>query len=410
MTVSRTVQLNPWLVLACGGIMLSISFGVRSAFGLFLEPMTVDQGWTRETFALAIAVQNLLWGLSQPVAGAVADKYGTGRVAATCGALYVVGVVLMALSQTGLMLNVSAGLLVGFGLSGTGFAIVLAAIGRAFPAERRSLVLGIGGAVGSLGQFVFPPVSQWLIDGTGWTTALLVLAGCSALMVPLAAAVAGRTETGATGQATVEHSAPSLSAALREAGYHQSYWCLNLGFFVCGFHVAFIATHMPGYVALCGMPASVGALSIALIGLFNVVGSLAAGHLGGRYRKKWLLSGIYFARAVAIALFMVLPPTEWTVIGFSIAIGTLWLSTVPLTSGLVAFIYGPRFMATLFGIVFLSHQIGAFFGAWLGGLAFDLTGGYTIMWIISVLLGLMAAVAHMPIREAALQRAPLAAD
>ncbi len=405
--MTAVLRINPWAVLICGGLLGAISFGVRSTFGLFQQPMVAANGWTIEQFALAMAVQNLLWGLAQPFFGVLIDKFGTARIAALGGLLYMAGVGLMAVSESPWMLQLSGGVIIGLALSGTGFGIVLPAIGRAFPPSKRSFALGVGGALGSFGQFAFALGGNWFLESFDWFVALLILAGFCALMVPLAAALRGGASS--AGHAEEEESATSLGAALTEVSYHPSFWCLNLGFFVCGFHVAFIAVHIKDYVVLCGLPGSVGAWSIALIGLFNIVGSLAAGHLGGRFPKKWLLSTIYFLRAVVIALFLFLPVSTWTVAGFSIFMGLLWLSTVPLTSGLVGFIYGPRFMATLFGIVFLAHQVGAFFGSWLGGYMFDRTGSYDLVWYMSIALGLLAAAAHMPIIERAIQRAPATA-
>jgi predicted MFS family arabinose efflux permease len=291
--------------------------------------------------------------------------------------------------------------LVGLGVSGTGFAIVFGAIARATPPEWRSMALGIGSAGGSFGQFAFAPISQNLIASVGWSQALLALVVFAAVVPLLGLALAGTPAKPAG-----EGSAGSLSAALREAMRHPSYWLLNAGFFVCGFHVAFISTHLPGFIASCMLPAALGAQALALIGLFNIIGSYTAGALGGRYRKKHLLSGIYFGRAAAIGIFLLAPKTELSVLVFGAAMGALWLGTVPLTSGLIGQIYGTRYMATLFGIVFFSHQIGAFFGAWLGGVAFDLTGSYDAMWLMSIALAVMAGLVHLPVADRALRPLP----
>ena len=384
---------TPTLVISAGCLIALLTFGVRSGFGLFLEPMSSDLGWGREVFALAIAIQNLLWGLGQPFAGALADRYGAGRVLASGGILYALGLVLMAYTSTPLMLYMSAGVLVGLALSGAAFGIVLAAITRIVSEEKRSWALGMGTAAGSLGQFLLTPLGQAFLSAYGWSTALLLLSLLAFAVVPLAGVLAGKPQISGAG---VQQ---SLRQALKEAGGHASYWYLIAGFFVCGFHVAFIQTHLPAYLKDMGMTGGIGAWAISLVGLFNIIGAYTAGILGGKYSKKYLLSFLYFARAVVIALFILLPVSPLTVYLFSAAIGLLWLSTVPLTSGLVAFMFGPRYMATLFGIVFFSHQIGAFLGVWLGGMLFDTTGSYSVVWWIGVALGVMAGLIHWPIRE-----------
>ncbi len=384
---------TPSVVITAGCLIALLGFGVRSGFGLFLEPISADLGWGREVFALAIAIQNLFWGLGQPFAGALADRYGSGRVLATGGLLYAAGVLLMSQTSTPLMLHLSAGVLVGLGLAGASFAVVLAAIGRMVSEERRSWALGLGTAAGSLGQFLMVPIGQLFLSTYGWSIALLLLSCCAALIIPLATALTGRGEHNAS---TREQ---TMSEALREAGGHSGYWYLTSGFFVCGFHVAFIQTHLPAYLVDMGIAREIGAWALALVGLFNVFGAYSSGLLGGRYSKKNLLSWLYLARAVAIALFIIVPLSPASVLIFSAAIGLLWLSTVPLTSGLVAQIFGPRYMATLFGIVFLSHQLGAFLGVWMGGYLFDTTGSYEVVWWLSVALGVLAALLHWPINE-----------
>lgn len=388
-----------WLILAAGAFLLTLNMGIRQSFGLFLEPMTVDLGWERAVFALALAVQNLIWGLVQPAAGALAERYGYGRTLIGGAVLYILGLIVMANSTNPVAFELGAGLLVGCALAGTGFPVVMAAVVRVFPPERRSMALGIAGAGASLGQFMLPPLSQGLIGHLGWPSAYLVLAALAGLILLLALPLAGRTTS-----AHEEEGPASLGAALVEAGRHSGFWYLCLGFFVCGFHVAFIATHLPVYVTGCGLPAMVGALALALIGFFNMVGSYVAGLLGGRFRKKHLLSALYFGRALVIAVFLLIPPSEASVLAFSAAIGLLWLGTVPLTSGLVGQIFGIRHLATLFGLVFLAHQIGAFLGAWLGGYIFDLTGSYDEMWLIAIGLGLLAAAIHWPIADRPLAR------
>ena len=384
---------TPVLVLVCGAIILTLGLGIRASFGLFLQPMSMDLGWGRSHFSFAMALSNLIWGLAQPFFGAWADKQGAGRVVAVSGLLYACGLALMPFSTTPLMLDASAGLMVGLGLSGVSFGVILGVVGRAFPPERRSLALGIASSGGSFGQFLMLPFGQLLISTLGWQTALLVLAGTIMATVPLAAAMMEGRRPVATG------AQQSLNQALREAGGHSGFWYLTAGFFVCGFQVAFISVHLPAYLVDVRMTPAVGATALALIGLFNIAGSFVAGYLGGRFSKKYLLSGIYIFRAVIIALFLVLPVTPPTVYLFAAGIGFLWLGTVPLTNGLVAQIFGVRFVSMLFGIVFLSHQIGSFAGVWLGGYLFDATGSYNLVWIGSIALGVIAAILNLPIDE-----------
>jgi MFS family permease len=391
----------PAVVLAAGCLVLVIAMGVRSTSGIFLQPMTMANGWSRETYSLAIALQNLVWGLGAPFVGAWADKYGAGRTVAVCAVLYALGLACMAYAPTALGLSLSAGVLVGLGISGTTFGVVLAVMARAVSAEKRSLALGLGSAAGSMGQFLMLPIGQGLIDGMGWQRALVIHALIAALIVPLAFGLAGRNTSPAQG-------AQSLGAAIGEAGRDRSFHLLFWGYFVCGFQVVFIALHLPPYVVDKGLPANVGVTALALVGLFNVVGSFASGWLGGRYRKKYLLSAIYAARSVVIAVFLLVPLSAASVYVFAAAIGLLWLSTVPLTNGLVGFRYGVKFMATLSGIVFLGHQIGSFFGAWLGGRIFDTTGSYDIAWGLMIIAGVWAALVHLPIREAPITSVPAA--
>ncbi|MFQ5958411.1 MAG: MFS transporter [Alphaproteobacteria bacterium] len=404
--MDRQTWRTPIVVLVCGTVVLLVSFGIRTSFGIFLQPVSDDLGWGREVFALAIALQNLIWGLSQPVAGAFADKYGSGRVIAICGVLYAVGVYLMSQVATPFDLTLSAGFLVGAGMSGTSFGVVLAVIGRSVSEERRSLFLGLGAAGGSSGQLLMVPLGQAFLAGYGWITALVLLAALSFVMVPLAAALTGR----ASADARAEARRQSLTEAVREAGAHGGYWYLNAGFFVCGFHVMFIATHLPAYIVDNGVAAAYGAIALALVGLGNVIGSYAAGVLGGRFSKKYLLSALYAMRALFISIFVLVPVSDVSIMVFSFAIGLLWLGTVPLTSGLVAQIFGVRYMATLFGIVFLSHQLGSFLGVWLGGYAYDATGSYDIVWWLAVALGVAASVLHWPINERPVPRLAAAAD
>jgi MFS family permease len=389
---------RPVVIVTAGCMIALITFGVRAGFGVFLAPISTDLGWGREVFAFAIAIQNLVWGAAQPVAGGIADRYGSGRVLAVGGILYAAGVYLMSISTSPLEMQMSAGVLIGLGLAGASFAVVLAAIGRAVAPEKRSFALGLGTAAGSLGQFLLVPVGQGLLAEYGWTMALVLLSILSLAIIPLAGALTGRSK------ATLGEADQALGAALREAGGHSSYMYLTAGFFVCGFQVVFIAIHLPTYITDIGLPAELGGYALALVGLFNVIGSIAAGYLGGRFSKKYLLTGIYLARSIVIAAFVLAPPSATGVLLFSAAMGLLWLSTVPLTSGLVAQFFGVRYMATLFGIVFFSHQIGSFLGVWLGGYLFDATGSYDIVWWINVALGLGAAILHWPIVERAAPR------
>jgi MFS family permease len=380
------------IVLAGCAIAL-VTFGARAGFGLFLEPISASNGWGREVFAVAIGIQNILWGLGQPVAGALADRYGTMRVLIGGAVIYFGGLALMAFSTTPLMFHLSAGVLVGIGGAGASFGIVMAAVGRMVSDDQRSKAMGIVVAASSLGQFLLAPLAQGLILGFGWSAALVML-GCIVLtVIPLSLAFKGEIlGAGGVGGQTI-------GGALQEAAGHGSYWLLTAGFFVCGFHVAFIQTHLPAFIVDQGLDPRIGAWAIALVGLFNVVGSYSAGVIGGRFSKKYLLSMIYLGRAVVIALYVALPVTALSTLAFAGAMGLLWLSTVPPTSGLVALMFGPRFMATLFGIVFLSHQVGAFLGVWLGGWFYDSTGSYGPVWWMGVALACFAALIHLPILE-----------
>ena len=385
---------NPIVILVCASIVLILSFGIRTSFGIFLAPMTTDLGIGRESFAFAIALQNLLWGLSQPFAGAIADRYGSGRVVAVCAVMYVLGLVLMAHASSGTDLTIGAGVLIGLALSGTGFPVILSVVGRSVDESRRSLFLGFASAGGSSGQLLMVPLGQVILDGFGWGTALLWFALLSSLMVPLAAVLTGKAT------ASIERvRKQSLRQAIAEASRHGGYWYLTAGFFVCGFHVAFIATHLPAFILDRGGTPALGAAALALIGFGNIIGSLACGVLGGRYPKKYVLAGLYLGRSVIITLFILAPVSDLSILLFATGIGILWLGTVPLTSGLVAHIFGMRYMATLFGFVFFSHQLGSFLGAWLGGYVFDTTGTYDLVWWIAVALGLAAAALHWPIDE-----------
>ena len=391
------------IILSVACVVLALNMGVRQGFGLFLAPISHDYGWPREVFSLSLAIQALMWGIGQPIAGALADRFGAIRVLVLSAIGYAGGVSLMAVADTPVMMY-TASFIVGFAISGTSFGVVFSPVARVTPAAKRSTALGIATAGASFGMFVGPLLTQGFIARFGWQGALYALAAMVAVIVPLSVVLGGG---GAGGNAPVpgQPRPQTLRAALAEASQHSGFWYLCGGFFVCGFQLTFIATHLPAFVVMCGLSPEIGAWSLALVGLLNIVGSYASGVMGGIWRKKYLLSLIYLGRAIVIALFMALPKNEVVVLGFAASMGLLWLSTVPLTSGLVAQIFGPQHMATLFGVVFLSHQVGSFLGGWLGGVAFDKTGSYDLMWIISILLGLMAAVLHMPIGDRPVARA-----
>ena len=408
MTESLAARALPWwrgpaLVITCGAVILLLSIGTRATFGLFLDDISGSMGWGREVFAFAIAVQNIFWGLAQPFTGAIADRYGAARTIIVSGLLYAVGMYLMQASTTPLEITLTGGFLIGLAIAGSSFSVVLAAVARAFPPERRSLAFGICTAIASLGQFTLLPLGQGFITAYGWQTAVLLLGVLTLLIVPLALPLAGRSE-GAGGD-----SAASWRIALGEAMRHRGYWLLTGGYFVCGFHVTFIGTHLPTYLRDSGLSAGTAAWALAIVGLFNVIGSFAAGMLGGRYRKPYILSAIYFGRAVVIAVYVLTPLSVASTFIFAAVMGLLWLSTVPVTTAVVGQIFGVRYLGMLAGIVFFSHQVGSFLGAWLGGLLFDETGSYQIVWWLSVVLGLAAGLINLPIDDRALRRAPAAA-
>ena len=377
--------------------------GVRHGFGLFLQPMTTDLGLTRQNFAFALGVQSLVWGLAQPFVGMIADRFGTGRVLAVGAALYVSGLVLMSQAQSLLGLSVSAGLLIGLGLSGTTFSVVFGAIGRAVAPAFRSKALAIVGAAGSFGQFVMVPTTHGLLAGWGWAVALLILAAMAALMVPLAHALAEYRDHPSSGIGAQQ----SITQALREAFAHNGFKLLTLGYFVCGFQVVFMGVHLPSYILDQGLTAKDGMIALALIGLFNVIGSYSWGSMGAYYTKKNLLSLIYLLRGVVITIFLLVPISPMSVYVFAAGIGLLWLGTVPLTSAVVAQIFGVKYFSMLSGFVFLSHQLGSFAGAWLGGYVFDQTGSYQLVWMIAIALSILAALANWPIDERPLERLKL---
>ncbi|MEM7043941.1 MAG: MFS transporter [Pseudomonadota bacterium] len=390
---------TPFVIIVAGCLISTVGFGLRSVFGLFLEPMTVDQGWSRETFALALAIQNLLWGAGVPVAGALADRFGPARVIAIGAVVYGIGVYGMAEAESGLMLHLFAGVITGLGVAFTAFSIAMAAMARVVGPERRSLALGLGTAAGSFGQVLFSPLAQAWIQAFGWHDALIILALVAGVIIPLAFILPN--DVSARGEPANDQ---GFGEALREAFGHQGYVLLTIGFFVCGFHVAFITVHFPAYVRDLGLTAEVGAYAIALIGLFNIIGSFLSGVYGQRRSKKGGLSIIYFLRAIAITGLLLAPKTDVTIYLFASVMGILWLSTVPLTTGIVAQVFGVRYMATLFGIVFFSHQLGSFIGVWLGGFLYDRSGSYDAVWWAGVVLGVAAAVIHLPINERPLPR------
>ena len=390
---------NTTVIVVAGCLIALVTYGLRTSFGLFIDPLVDLRGFDREAFALAIGLQNLMWGLGQPFAGAIADRYGAGRVLAVGGVMYAAGTVLMAVSTNAATLSLTGGVLLGLGLSGASFTIVLASFARLVPPERRTWAMGLATAAGSLGQFLFAPLGQAFISAYGAVTALLLLSCFIALVPLLARALTGR------GDQAERDAEPEMSTvgAIRGALSHPSYMLLTAGFFVCGFHVAFITTHLPPYLGDLGFSGGLAAWALALIGLFNVIGAYTAGLLGDIHSKRLLLSGIYLSRGVVFALFVLIPTTPFVVLLFAAAMGLLWLSTVPLTSGLVAVMFGTRHVGMLFGFVFLSHQVGAFVGVWLGGAVYEATGTYDAMWWISIALSLAAAAVHLPILE---RRAP----
>ncbi len=397
-----TAQPRPTLsmtqVLICGGAIVTMSMGIRHGFGLWLQPITAERGWNRETFAFAIAVQNLAWGIAGPFAGALADRLGAFRVLIIGSVLYGLGLVAMGLASTGAGFLGGAGLLLGLAQSGTTYAVVYGVIGRNVAPERRSWAMGITAAAGSFGQFLMVPVEGGLISGIGWQNALFVLGALALLIVPLAFGLREPERSAAAG------SQQSVGAAVREALGDRSFQLLTAGYFVCGFQVVFIGVHMPSYLKDHGLAPGVATTALALIGLFNVFGTYLAGLLGGRMPKKHLLSAIYTLRSLAIVIFVLAPLTPWSVYIFAAVIGFLWLSTVPLTSGIVAEIFGVRYLGMLGGFVFLSHQVGSFLGVWLGGRLYDVTGSYDVVWWIAIALGLFAAIVNLPIRERAILR------
>ncbi len=393
---------TPLVIIACGCAIGLLGFGPRSALGFFMQPMSREFAWGRDVFALALAVQNLLWGLGQPFAGAIADRFGLVRVMFVGALLYAGGLLLMRYSSTPLSLNLGAGVLIGFGLSGCSFNLVLSAFSKLLPAEKRGLALGAGTAAGSFGQFLFAPFGVAMIDNFGWQTALTVFAVLMLLIIPLSLALA--TPPVATTDVPAAEQ-QSFKTALAEAFGHRSYVLLVLGFFTCGFQLAFITVHLPPFLVDRGIPAQTGGWVIAAIGLFNIIGSLSVGWMQNRLPKRYILSTIYFTRAVATVLFISFPITPISAIAFGAISGLTWLSTVPPTSALVALMFGTRWLATLYGFAFVSHQVGGFLGVLLGGIVFEKFGSYTPIWWLSILFGVLSALINLPIVEKPVERA-----
>jgi len=389
---------NGKAVLIGGAIILSVTLGVRHAFGLFLQPIIFDQGWGRELFAFAIALQNLVWGIAQPFTGRAADRWGAGPVILSGGLLFASGVGLMSVADSAVTFVLAAGVLVGLGLSGTTMPVVFGAIGRALPPAKLSMAFGIAMSVGSFGQFVLLPGSLSLIDGVGWANALLLLSSLSFVIVPLSFLL--HEDRKGWGAGSGIEAADAVRLAVGDRGFQ----LLSFGFFVCGFQLAFIATHVPAYLLDAGLSATAGSIVLALIGLFNIFGSLAAGWLGARFHKPQVLSFLYLGRALAIAAFVLLPKTEVSAYVFAMLMGLFWLSTVPLTNGVVASMFGVANMSMLGGIVFLVHQIGSFLGSWLGGAVYDRLGSYDAVWGVSIGLSLLAALVNWPISERPIER------
>jgi len=385
---------TPLTVVLCGGIILTVALGTRHSFGLYLTPMTLDLGWTRQTFAFALAIQNLVYGIASPFAGMVADKYGAPRALIAGTLSYALGLVLMAWTQTGWDFTVSAGFLVGIGMSCTGFGIVFGVVGRAFPPHKRTIALGIVSSAGSFGQFLMLPYGQLLINQMGWQEALLVCAVTILVILPLSAALVEDKKA----QAAATH-LQSIPEAMREAFGHSGFVLLCLGYFVCGFQLMFISVHFPAFLTDQHMTPETGMIALAMIGLFNIFGSYVWGWIGNRYTKQYVLSALYFTRAVAFAIFIALPLSPFSVYLFSATIGFLWLGTVPVTGGLIAHIFGVKYLSTLTGVAFLFHQLGSFLGVWIAAWLFDSTGSYRLMWLLTIALGIAAALINLPIND-----------
>jgi len=398
MTTRSADWRTPTAVLVAASVIISISMGVRHGFGLFLQPVSSEMGWGRETFALALAVQNLVWGATQPFTGMIADRFGSAKVLIAGSLLYALGLATMSVSTSPWLFILTAGVLIGMGLSGVTYSIVSGVLGRKYPPEKRSMVLGISAAAGSFGQFAMLPLTQWMLSHVGWHLTLYVLATVALLIIPLAAVLVERREAHAHGFQQ------SVRQAVGEAFGHRGYVLLTLGFFVCGFQVVFVGVHLPAYLADKGLAPHVAVIALALVGLFNIIGTYTTGWLGSRMPKRYILSGIYFGRAIVFALFFFLPLSPLSVYLFAMSLGLLWLSTVPPTNGLVAQIFGVRYMAMLTGFTFFSHQVGSFLGAWLGGKLYDTTGSYDVVWYLAMALGIVAGLLNLPIDERTIKR------
>ena len=392
---------TPAMVLGCGCLILCLSFGSRAGMGLYLKPMDLEYGWGREVFSISMAIQNLAWGLLGAFAAAAADRFGAGKVVAGAGVAYVLGLLAMAYVDTPLGMHLTSGILIGLALAGTSFAIVMAVIGRTVSPEKRSFALGIATAAGSFGQFALLPVTQMLISGYGWHVALIGMAGIAALIIPLAFALGGRPAPAASGGQSLTD---ALHEALGERGFHLLFW----GFFVCGFHIAMLTVHLPAFVTDAGLKPEHGMTALALIGLFNIIGALAAGWLGGRFSKKYLLSTIYALRALLICILVASPLSAVTLYVFACGIGLLWLGTIPLTNGLVAQVFGMRYAGMLAAVVFVGHQIGSFVGVWLAGYLYDTTGSYSGAFLSSIGLAIFAAIVNLPVNETPLAQRRIA--
>ncbi|CAO3984155.1 MFS transporter [Achromobacter mucicolens] len=392
-----------WLLVLAGGVVMGLALGVRHVQGLFLLPVTMDRGWSRETFAIALAVQNLTWGIVQPFTGMIADRQGSAKVIAGGLVFYAVGLAGMAHATTPAGFMWTAGVCIGIALSGTAFAAIYGALSRLVPPERRSWALGVAGAVGGLGQFTMVPAAQWLIGGWGWVAALLAFAVALTILLPLALPL--REPANRLRDAGAPDANLSLRDALREAFTRPGFWLLNLGFLACGFQLAFIGTHLPAYLMDKGLRASDAVAALAIIALTNVMGTYVCGILGAHHRRKYLLAGIYLIRTAAIALFILVPLSTWSVYAFAAVMGFVWLGTVPLTNGLISQVFGVRYITTLFGFVFFGHQVGSFLGVWLGGVVFEATRSYDLIWLGAMALGVLSAALHWPIDDREIQRA-----
>jgi len=390
---NRTIS-KPLLVLILGTVILCVSFGVRSSLGVYMKPISIDLGWAREVFAFAIALQSLIWGLSTPMMGYLADRFGPAKIVAIGAILYTIGLYVMSQATAPADATIGIGVLTGFALSMTGFPIILSVIARRFPPEKRTLVMGIGSAGGSSGQLILVPFGQWLINEQGWVMSLMLLAAMAAVIVPLAASLAGGNE-----RAADDHSQQNFGEAMKEAISHGGYRLLIFGYFVCGFQTMFIGAHLPAFLSDLGQSDWIGATALSLIGGFNIVGCILWGMAGDRSSKKLLLAALYSLRALVMLGFIMLPMTTFTVVVLSAAMGLLWLGTVPLTTGIVVQIFGTQYMATLVGFTFLGHQIGSFLGIWMGGYIFDATGSYDPIFWGGIILGLLATLAHFPLND-----------